>query len=522
MAAMSAGPGEGRRHRLASLPLHPLLFAAFPVLFLFAQNLGIVAVGELFPPLALVVGAATLALVALTAVFRDARPAAVVVSAIAVGTLAYGHGLRAAASVHLGGTAFLVLWGGMGLGAVAFAILRRRRLKAVTQALNFVAVALVLTQLVAIIPFEARALTTTRTTQAPGGPAANLHTTRDIYYIILDRYGSARSIALNYDITDNGFYDWLASRGFAIARDSHANYGRTSLSLAATLNMTFLDNLAAQQGLDSPDLGPVDAMLQDHVVGRFLKQAGYRYIHIGSFWGPTQASSIADVNTHLGGPSDFGAALYDQTVLPSIARRLGLQPATSARQRQADNARYQFRVLESLRATPGPKFVFAHVMLPHPPYAFAADGRILSEQDVRQLSTKEQYRGQLLFTNSEMESFLEPLLALPEAQRPIIIIQADEGPYPPRYSANTVRFDWTKATPDELEVKYGILNAMLLPGIDSSVVYPTISPVNTFRLLFDRYFGANLPLLPDRSYTSAGKLRPYDFTDITARLPALP
>jgi hypothetical protein len=43
--------------------------------------------------------------------------------------------------------------------------------------------------------------------------------------------------------------------------------------------------------------------------------------------------------------------------------------------------------------------------------------------------------------------------------------------------------------------------------------------VNTFRLIFGAYFGADLPLLPDRSFTSAGKYRPYDLTEITDRLP---
>jgi hypothetical protein len=60
---------------------------------------------------------------------------------------------------------------------------------------------------------------------------------------------------------------------------------------------------------------------------------------------------------------------------------------------------------------------------------------------------------------------------------------------------------------------------MYLPGEDAPALSPTLSSVNTFRLIFDRYFDADLPLLPDRSYTSAGKLRPYDMTEITDRLP---
>lgn len=519
---MSSEPRQGAAAWVASAPLHPLLIAAYPILFLFGQNLGTVTLSELVLPLGLAVGAAGLGLAASTIVLRDARRAAVIVTAVAIATLAYGHGLRIAKSVHLGGVVFLALWGGFVLAAIAFAFLGRRWLASVTRALNAIAALLIILQLVAIVPFEVRAWTTASLAPGPVGlAAASGHTTRDIYYIVLDRYGSARSLELNYGMVENGFYDWLSSHGFVVAPDSHANYGRTGLSVASTLNMTLLDEVARRQGIDSADQGPIDAMLQDHAVGRFLKSAGYRYIHVGSYFRPTTISAIADVNKHLGGPGDFGAAVYDETVLPTIARRLGLEHATPSRQRHADNARYQFQILDGLRSEPGPKFVLAHFLLPHPPYVFSPDGTFLSEEEEAGLPSKDQFRDQVLYTNRAMEAFLEPLVALPEAERPIIIIQADEGPYPPPYSRDTIHYDWSTATLDQLEVKFGILNAMLLPGVDPEVVYPTISSVNTFRLLFDQYFGADLPLLPDRIYTSAGKLRPYDLTDVTDRLTSL-
>jgi hypothetical protein len=62
---------------------------------------------------------------------------------------------------------------------------------------------------------------------------------------------------------------------------------------------------------------------------------------------------------------------------------------------------------------------------------------------------------------------------------------------------------------------------MYLPGGEPLDLSPTLSSVNTFRLVFDRYFDTDLPLLPDRSFTSAGKFRPYDMTEITDRLPSL-
>ena len=46
-----------------------------------------------------------------------------------------------------------------------------------------------------------------------------------------------------------------------------------------------------------------------------------------------------------------------------------------------------------------------------------------------------------------------------------------------------------------------------------------MSSWNTFRVILGRYFGADLPLLPDRTFTSGAWKRPYDLTDVTDRLP---
>jgi hypothetical protein len=54
-----------------------------------------------------------------------------------------------------------------------------------------------------------------------------------------------------------------------------------------------------------------------------------------------------------------------------------------------------------------------------------------------------------------------------------------------------------------------ILNALYLPEV---VLHQadTTSPVNTFRLIFNQYFGAELDILDDVSYISSYSA-PYDF-----------
>jgi hypothetical protein len=56
---------------------------------------------------------------------------------------------------------------------------------------------------------------------------------------------------------------------------------------------------------------------------------------------------------------------------------------------------------------------------------------------------------------------------------------------------------WTQA-PDR---KYN-LAAYCLPGEGNTKLYPTITPVNIFQLIFDQYLGGKLDLLKDTNYYS--------------------
>jgi hypothetical protein len=186
-------------------------------------------------------------------------------------------------------------------------------------------------------------------------------------------------------------------------------------------------------------------------------------------------------------------------------------------------ALFDWNELDRVSREPGPKFVFGHVLLPHEPYVFTATGEYseLSEEDSR-FSMAGQ-AAQLTYTNDRIRSLVGSLLAVPPDEQPIIIIEADEGPYPERYNRDQGGFDWSVATDEELATKYGVLTAMYLPGdapADAPTPYPDMSVINTFPIVFDRYFGQHIPLLPDRSYTSRTWARPYDLADVTDRLRA--
>jgi hypothetical protein len=525
--ARERAPNEGRTiiGWFGRLAVHPILFAAYAVLFLYSVNLDEVLPVDAELPLVRFVLAAA-AMTALLAIpFRSVRRGAVVASAGVVAFAAFGHVAPALADRGIDERAQIVAWAVVIGAAIVYAVRARASLPSVTAGLNATACVLIVAALATILPYEAA-----RAGRASVVPAASVEAGAgasgrrpDIYFLIFDRYGSADALQRRFGITSD-LYDWLRSRGFHVPRDSHANYRATDFSLAATLNMQFLDGLTERIGPNSGDRTPARELIQDHAVGRFLKAHGYRYYQLGSWFGPTRSIAIADENIALGQTSEFEAVLRDTTILPAIDHVLGtgddsvskLASATDEglpadqpfRDRVHDGTLFELRQLHRVATAPGPKFVFAHILLPHDPYVFRADGSVISEAASRASDEAALYAGQVAFANSQIHGIVDDLLSRPEAERPIVIIEGDEGPLACR---NT---DCPSTSPDYLRLRLGNLIAMYLPGVDVQVP-DTFTSVNTFRLVFREYFGADLPPLPDRSFTWPDDDHVYDFRDVT-------
>ena len=501
---------------ISRLPLHPILFAAYAVLFLWAANLNEVLLVDAVAPLGWNVVGATAVLGVAAVPFRDARRGAIVASALVVCFCAFGHLAPAGKDLGLEEPVQLAIWSAVVIAATIHAARARGTLAGTTGALNGVAALLVFLALVQIVPYEASR--TTRAAAAPNGTVAartSATGTPDVYFVVFDRYGSADAIARRFDIADNDLYEWLAAQGFQLPEDSRANYRATDFSLAATLNMRLLDHLTAEVGRVSSDRTPARQMLREHEVGRFLKAQGYRYYHLGSWFGPTASNPMADANLALGATSEFEAVLRDTTVVPAVERLLGIEAAgLTFRDRHREGALFQFRQLHRLASAPGPKFVFAHVVLPHAPYVFRADGTVILEAEARAADEAALYAGQLAFLNARIKELVERLLAGPDESDPIVILQGDEGPLMCR------NVDCPTDTPEYFATRFRILNAMYLPGVDEALP-DTFTSVNTFRTLFRAYFGADLEPLPDRSFTWPDNDHLYDFRDVTDRIAPL-
>lgn len=515
------------RASVQQLAIHPVLLGAYFVLFLYAQNLGLVRLSEVITPLGWAVAGAAVTMTVAALLFRDWRRGALVASALVVAFMGYGH-VAGLAGEHVSDVVLLGGWALFIAAAIGLALFPRTPLSSLTTGLNVLTLVLLVFTLSSIVPYNMQAPARAADDDlAPTGLVPQRTTQRDIYYLVFDRYGSQAALEAAYGVTDNDLPDWLREQGFIVAEDSRANYSRTTLSMASVLNMEHLHSIAGRMGPDSTDLGPLYDWLQESVVGRFLREQGYRYIHIGSWFNPTREIRVADESMEADTTTEFEAVLYETTALPLIAEQLAgddEEVIPPADQKHLDHARFQLRALQRVLGDPGPKFVVAHVLLPHDPYVFDGEGRYVTPDERADEPVVDQFRRQLEFTNRQIRAYVEQLMARPESERPIIIIQADEGPYPERYQADQFGFDWDQATPQELQAKFGIINAFYLPPepdqpADLPEPYPSITSVNTFRMLFGRYFGLDLPYRPDTSYTSRSPRLVYDMTDVTERLP---
>jgi hypothetical protein len=142
-------------------------------------------------------------------------------------------------------------------------------------------------------------------------------------------------------------------------------------------------------------------------------------------------------------------------------------------------------ILDELKRLPeeldGPKFVFAHFLVPHPPFIFTPQGDFFwNDNDVAG------YLSNVEFIDSQIAGVVEAIIANSELP-PVIILMGDHG---------------ASGVPDleTPESRMSILNAYYVSDAAKADLYPTITPVNSFRVVFNHYFGTDYPLLDDYSY----------------------
>ena len=74
------------------------------------------------------------------------------------------------------------------------------------------------------------------------------------------------------------------------------------------------------------------------------------------------------------------------------------------------------------------------------------------------------------------------------------------------------------SAPERVRESMRILNAYYVPPEGQRLLYASISPVNSFRMVFNACLEAHFDLLEDRSYMSDWETAPYQFTEVTKQV----
>ena len=513
--------------------LHPIAISLYPTLSVFTVQYNFFSLDVVWRP-ALVSCALFVGLwVAIGAVRKEYKHTAVYVSATAFLFYAFAAVQEATSRRYFenvqSGNMILIGFLALVLVAVALYVRFRRYIDELTYALNVIGIILLVTPIMMslflyyrgvdaakLLPDREPLYAADATFSAPEHPP-------DIYYLVLDGYGRADFLAEEYGFDNSALIDFLKRQNFYVAERSRANYMVTLVSLASALNYEHLDKLLGSQLADFTDQSLARALIRHSRVVTMLKRAGYTIVSIESQHSPARIAD-PDVNftkwRHL---NYFEIALLRMTPAPWLAGTMGV-PILYDHHR--DRIVYSFDRLLDAAELPGPKFVYAHIFVGHPPFVFGPRGERVYRAEGYTWDEGEKYtaaagrtrddyiagyRDQVTYLNGKLRLALKTILEK-AARPPIVIAFGDHGP--------GSRLMWDSLEGTDIKERYGILNAYHLPAIPESPgsatePYPSISPVNTFRVIFNRYFGTDYPLLEDKSvYTPV--FNPYRFIPVPA------
>ena len=479
--------------------IHPFMFAIFPVLFLLSYNVEQVSFSgyEIMVPMAIVLGFTVLLMLTLGFILKDFKKAGIVTSIFLVLFFSYGHFFNSAKDWQVYGCLIvrhrylMPIWCALIVLGSYFVLRTRKNLVSVTKTLNVLALSLVAISVVNIVVYQFRTVDGWRQNDLQVDSnrlgtvnPADVAKLPDIYYIILDGHASSRTLKEIYNYDNHEFTDHLISKGFYVAGDSRANYPFTRFALATSLNMKYPNDAELENW---PRLGE---MIKNSKVMNFLQSKGYKAINFSSGWGPTAFNPYADTNVWCGVGSELMIVLIQTTMILPFDTYFGFL--------QRNKVLSIFEKLADIPKLSGPTFSFAHILSPHFPYVFGANGEVVVNTKLfmsgYSWEQSQNYLDQLIFIDKKVRVLIDEILSSSDIP-PIIIVQSDHGP------DLTLGSPWSDhPTKNMLKERMTILNTYYLPSGGKEKLYESITPVNTFRLIFNSYFDANYKLLDDVSY----------------------
>jgi hypothetical protein len=511
---------------MKKIVFYPILFSIDPILLLLTGNLSVIPIYKLFPLILIIPLFAAGLFWLLNHWLKDIHHAGFVTFLTLFWFFHYGTIYQFTKFVSPGTIPWkshvilLTLWTGVLIFLASKLVWRRiGNPQIITQFLNIVCV---LITSYSIIRISADAVT--RNLYHPK-ITQNIHESidlsssadkPDVYYIILDGYARGDILQEIYNFDNSAFLQELIAKGFFIATESQTNYMQTPLSLASSLNMSYISGLPKWM----PDRGMLIGMIQDSQTWALFQQLGYKRVALSSGY---LVTDLIDSDYYFTSPkngklNDLKGLLLNNSVAIVMIEQGWLEVPITHIDEAQERIRYAFTTLANvIPKIDGPKFVFAHIVAPHPPFIFNQNKVIDPDDfyillDGRSFTAGpsvyiQDYTDQLIYINKQIIQTIDSILTNSKIP-PIIIIQADHGP--------GAYLDIQSVENSCLRERFSILNAYYFPNSVIRELSKDTSPVNTFRILFNSFFGTNLKILDNKEYFSTWS-NPYNFIDVSEK-----
>jgi hypothetical protein len=306
----------------------------------------------------------------------------------------------------------------------------------------------------------------------------------DIYYIILDAHTGFEGLQKYWNFDNHDFHEYLKGKGFLIPPKGMGNYHNTLPSMSSSLNMNYIDNyLKFEKMTEILRCFKAEKFISNSNVASLLKSYGYEIINLSPFR-VNNAAQYYQFFSFSYDKDNIYSLFFKGTIVALLAKKLSLCNNFGLTLAGTENVNND--IVSQLKQIPmrqhnKPKFVYAHLLMPHPPCIYDAKGNKYSDSLTQIVDKdKERYVEYLIYTDSLMQRVIDKILeASPQS---IVILQGDHG----------------SRMLNSKQEEGNVLNAYYLPNCDAKLFYDNISPVNTFRLIFNTYFGKHYDFLIDK------------------------
>jgi len=241
--------------------------------------------------------------------------------------------------------------------------------------------------------------------------------------------------------------------------------------------------------LNMEDLEPADKIeaykhIGDNKVSAYLKEKGYKTVIFNNSYLPDNMAANADINLMANESNQINSVLLvliNNTVLKPLIPYI--QNLTETENRRI----FILNNLKNLDNIESPKFVYVHLICPHPPFQFDKNGKAVNVQNAYNWTDKEYYLGQYIFITKEIQKIIDVL----QKRDVIIVIQSDHG-------VRQNHFNETGEMRTYSYIPFGafenILSAFYLPDFRDKIP-DNLETFDTFKVIFNYYFGENFEIL---------------------------